>query len=366
MASSLTEGGVPPANAHPADSPTSMTFGNRPFSAQCFLLIFQFLDWKTRGHLLCTAKMFSQVYSDNTSTNEPIDSSSMVSGADAFYRFLCQRLSEEHDIYVPRVLPSSDTWKSLFFELFKIRSLWKSKDMDITHYIKTEGKTVSDRFKINVYARFRPFKKLEEDTSKDDTSSNERNEGIEVTLPLHQRLAMIRMSHNLKSNRQALKMLMKEGGWFQAKWATEKTENNDSIDGSKESASGVLANSNTPGKAPTPAEKMVASVQNLDAENGRAVVICPDIGLREFSFDAVLPPPVSQQTTYDRVARRLVMDVINGFNATAIVYGQTGSGKTYSMFGEDGDVDNIGAKGAKTEGCHFLSGSGDSKVWCMV
>jgi kinesin family protein 5 len=35
------------------------------------------------------------------------------------------------------------------------------------------------------------------------------------------------------------------------------------------------------------------------------------------------------------VARRLVGDFINGYNATAIVYGQTGAGKTYSMFGQD-------------------------------
>ena len=33
-------------------------------------------------------------------------------------------------------------------------------------------------------------------------------------------------------------------------------------------------------------------------------------------------------------SRRLIMDFMNGYNATTVVYGQTGTGKSYSMFGD--------------------------------
>ena len=41
----------------------------------------------------------------------------------------------------------------------------------------------------------------------------------------------------------------------------------------------------------------------------------------------------TQRFVYDSSTKRLVMDFMNGFNATVIVYGQTGSGKSHSMFG---------------------------------
>ena len=69
-------------------------------------------------------------------------------------------------------------------------------------------------------------------------------------------------------------------------------------------------------------------MQSLDPEFNRLVMVTPDVGMREFAFDGVFPTDVKQRTVYDKVARRLVMDCLNGFNTTAIVYGQTGSGKT--------------------------------------
>lgn len=76
------------------------------------------------------------------------------------------------------------------------------------------------------------------------------------------------------------------------------------------------------------ADKVIAGVQSVDPDSGRVVMIAPDVGLREFAFDDVIPPngPAStQRSAYDKVARRLVMDFLNGFNSTAIVYGQTGN-----------------------------------------
>jgi kinesin family member 11 len=47
---------------------------------------------------------------------------------------------------------------------------------------------------------------------------------------------------------------------------------------------------------------------------------------REFMFDYVFGPSSSQDYVYDRVARPVVNDVLNGFNGTIFAYGQTGTG----------------------------------------
>ena len=54
---------------------------------------------------------------------------------------------------------------------------------------------------------------------------------------------------------------------------------------------------------------------------------------KEFTFDAVFPPGVSQEDIYDSTGRDIVDRVLEGFNGTVFAYGQTGAGKTYTMVG---------------------------------
>lgn len=143
---------------------------------------------------------------------------------------------------------------------------------------------------------------------------------VECRLPLHQRLTMIKMRHGL-SSRQALRVLAAEGGWFQTKWHNEvKVE-------------GIT--DKTPNFRKTATEKIVASIQSMDVLTSRVVLIAPDVGLREFTFNGLLTNTSKQIKAYETVARKLVMDLMNGFNATCLMYGQTGSGKSYTMFGPD-------------------------------
>jgi hypothetical protein len=161
---------------------------------------------------------------------------------------------------------------------------------------------------------------------------------------------MIRLSHRLASTKKALAVLASEGGWFQAKWdAISSSANSDkeNVESnsfySNQSAPPVLSSSAATGTTTGTTtgtgmgmgtgSKVTACVQTLDAMNGRVVMVAPDVGLREFFFDGVLPPKCTQRFLYETSTKRLVMDFINGFNTTAIVYGQTGSGKSYSMFG---------------------------------
>lgn len=173
--------------------------------------------------------------------------------------FLCKLISQQYGVYIPKVLNEKEAWKTRLREMYAMRNIWQAKtDLITSHAFLVNGNNPSHqkmghieginmkKFKINVYAKFRPlvsstdssmqtFKALMshhddspqlidnqsiDEGSYDQNKEESVNESIEVTLPLHQRLAMIKMSHNIKSNRQALKILATEGGWFAAKWNT--------------------------------------------------------------------------------------------------------------------------------------------------
>jgi kinesin family protein 5 len=340
-----------------------------------------------------------------TSTNKHIRK--QTNNDDQYWRFLCTLLAREHGVYVPPTVPKNlRTWRHLFRELFPMRKMWApapaplirdnddddDDDDDAFANVEVPMPEQGERNKIQVFARFKPKPEKKATDADDAAQAAEASEStdkdeVEVTLPLHQRLAMIRMSHNLTSNRQALKVLTTEGGWFTARWseiaAKEKKQADaeDNINGGgggedeKENAGASGSDGASPNKAAGDAattkakkahvfdaqtdvdssaagrrsalprdfairagkggDKITASVQSVDPGTGRVVMIAPDVGLREFAFDGVFPARASQQGVYDTVARGLVCDFLNGYNATCVVYGQTGSGKTYSMFGPD-------------------------------
>lgn len=128
------------------------------------------------------------------------------------------------------------------------------------------------------------------------------------------------MNRNLKSNKDALQVLREQGDWF--------GENDDETlvdDNNRNYIRKSLRLKNQP-----PA---LSGVTYIDCKNNSAVVVDRMKGLREFSFDKVLPEQSSQKYVYETTAMPLVSEFLNGFNATCLVYGQTGSGKTYTMFG---------------------------------
>merc|ERR1711892_528906 len=53
-----------------------------------------------------------------------------------------------------------------------------------------------------------------------------------------------------------------------------------------------------------------------------------------FTFDTVFAPDVKQVDVYNRVARPIVNNVLEGYNGTIFAYGQTGTGKTFTMEGD--------------------------------
>jgi len=265
---------------------------------------------------------------------------------DAFYRFLCYRLVEEHLLYIPSmpVLPPPLNWRRLFVELFALRNIWFVSENASTHQF-------SQKFKISVFARFRPklSDEVEIEDIRDSISSVDSEK--EITLPLHQRLSLIRMSHGLKKNGAALRVLASEGQWFGKKWENLNQDPDSSDDGVDESDSSNPSKFDEISKqerqrsdwikrnkssASLNKEKIKANVHSIDCGTGQVILLDELVGIREFSFDGVFNERSSQFQVYYHVCQRLIIDVMNGFNASIIAYGQTSSGKTFTMFGPEG------------------------------
>jgi len=247
---------------------------------------------------------------DGTSRNEALFLSRRffhLLNSENSFRWRLQRLHIEHGIYSPPVLSPKQTWKDLYLEFYPQRNLWNTRNKS------TGDESGSSSNKILACIRLKPV--LDEPKEHQDATAQK------IVLPLHQRLALIRMSQNLKSNREALGVLQMQGGWFTAQWQQEKSP--DAERGGKE----VVPQKD----AGLPS--LAGGVHSIDNENNRVFVVDPTKGLREFSFDRVLPDLASQDTTYDTCARPLVANFINGFNSTCLAYGQTGSGKSHTMFG---------------------------------
>ncbi|CAK4617175.1 hypothetical protein LEN26_014691 [Aphanomyces euteiches] len=60
-----------------------------------------------------------------------------------------------------------------------------------------------------------------------------------------------------------------------------------------------------------------------------------------FTFDSVFGEESTQKQVFDEVARPVVADIMEGYNATIFAYGQTSSGKTFTMEGASIDDDEM-------------------------
>jgi hypothetical protein len=54
-----------------------------------------------------------------------------------------------------------------------------------------------------------------------------------------------------------------------------------------------------------------------------------------FTYDAVFDEDSRQSDVYNALIKRVVDQVMDGFNGTIFAFGQTSSGKTFTMMGPD-------------------------------
>uniref|UniRef100_A0A8D2Q874 Kinesin-like protein n=1 Tax=Varanus komodoensis TaxID=61221 RepID=A0A8D2Q874_VARKO len=83
----------------------------------------------------------------------------------------------------------------------------------------------------------------------------------------------------------------------------------------------------------TRGDKYIAKFQGEDT-----VVIAS----KPYAFDRVFQSHTSQEQVYNDCAKKIVKDVLEGYNGTIFAYGQTSSGKTHTMEGKLHDHDGMG------------------------
>eukprot|EP00978_Attheya_sp_CCMP212_P009324 scaffold22023_cov47-Attheya_sp.AAC.1 len=240
--------------------------------------------------------------------------------SDAAFRWHLNCMHIECGIFSPRQLldsPSSggETWKSIFMNLSKRRNLWLVSPTSKRKTTKTTNRDESEeKFHITVCARFKPL----------NLKTQQYHEPkFRSTLPFHQRLSLIKLSHGIKSNSEALKILRQEGGWFKEKWEEEEKVELGSMMDDDDDDEATRKNNNS----------VSCGISAIDSQAGRVMVVDPTKGIREFEFDHVHTDETEQAKVYTSSVSRLVCDFINGYTATCLVYGMTGSGKTHTMFG---------------------------------
>uniref|UniRef100_A0AC34FAS9 Kinesin-like protein n=1 Tax=Panagrolaimus sp. ES5 TaxID=591445 RepID=A0AC34FAS9_9BILA len=92
-------------------------------------------------------------------------------------------------------------------------------------------------------------------------------------------------------------------------------------------------------------EQGFISAVAIDEYNSTVSVINqlnPEEPPKTYTFDEVFGPASNQITVYNKIARPIVENVLEGFNGTIFAYGQTGTGKTYTMSGEMDESDKRG------------------------
>lgn len=296
------------------------------------LHIITFLPWKQRAQVPALCRSLRTSLESSGGRVEP----------GSYWRFLLQRLSLEHQVYVPdiftavRPAPSiADTWQTLFEELFA--------EVLVEH--KEDAEAAS--FKIDVAARFRPA-----------GPNYEEDDEEKVVLPLHQKVQLVKQQLAC-SSKEALRLVMQkhflgaqkqdgagDGGIMKlCDTAVENKENvpfgpgdNDEAELERQDNFEIDEPEDEQDAKSDHAPNISAvdaccSIVGVRPDTASVLAITKQSGIREFSFDRVFPQDSKQADVYELAARRLVMRFLNGTSGSIICYGQTGSGKTHTMFG---------------------------------
>ena len=229
-------------------------------------------------------------------------------------------------------------FKSIYLDLIQHKMLWFENEYDVKLEHKNDHNVVDNHhhhdkkdanlekgneFNVHVSVRFKPL------TPNKHQSKYNRSRRT-VTLPLHQKLALIKHQNNIVNNADALSILKQEGEWFKDKWSALEKGNIDLND----------INSLQEDESKKDKPTLSCGIQSIDNIDNSVVVVDPTKGLRIFQYDQVFLDDCKQDEVYKSSAQPLVQDFLNGVNACCLVYGVTGSGKTYTMFGPN-DVNRL-------------------------
>lgn len=268
--------------------------------------VLAFCDVATRNHCLFLSKRHLHVLT--------------TEGA---FKWRLGRLHFECGIYTSYNLDGKEgeTWKSTFLKYHQRRNLWVAPNLKELNTGTEDDRTKSN---IQVCVRIKP-----KNCEFEQTHQNK------VTLPLHQRLALIKISNHIETNKEALSVLVKSGEWFGSKWAESNKKR--SVDGK----SGYEMENENSFSINQKSHHLNHGIHTIDPSNATIIAVDVTRGIQEFQFDHVFDASSTQQQLYETSVKKLTGDLINGFNCTVFTFGQTGSGKTHTMFGPPENFDRI-------------------------
>ena len=135
---------------------------------------------------------------------------------DGHWRVLCQRLRDEAMLYVPAdgVCPSTEGWQSHFKRLWPQRHTWGgAAQAEATSAASASAaaspSSSSSAFNVSVAVRFRPAVATAGGAEQLLTALDGEEGEETVTIPLHQKVAMVRAKRGC-SHAQAMKFVMKQ------------------------------------------------------------------------------------------------------------------------------------------------------------
>lgn len=253
-----------------------------------------------------------------------------------FWKLMAFQLRDEAGLYLPSSFTPAkperwQSWRGVFMSLWRTRGLWDSA---------VPGPSTRDELQLFVAARFRP---LSHRFSTFCTDATEH--GKHAMLPLHQQVQLMKLKHNISAQEALRRLSSRTKQCPGDPWANGLVLEHRSHQDQEPHPS---ENSTTP--HPEQAEQEQSEEDDDGAESliSSGCLVTPQpsqncvvtrsagVGFRNYHFNAVFKDSASQPEVFREAAQPLVVDFINGMNASFVCYGQTGSGKTHTMFGSEG------------------------------
>eukprot|EP00929_Paragymnodinium_shiwhaense_P114000 TRINITY_DN82303_c0_g1_i1.p1 TRINITY_DN82303_c0_g1~~TRINITY_DN82303_c0_g1_i1.p1 ORF type:complete len:776 (-),score=211.93 TRINITY_DN82303_c0_g1_i1:245-2572(-) len=291
--------------------------------------VYSFLPWKQRGEVTAVSKGLRRFFRVNDNNSE-------------YWRWLCRCLCKEAKLFLPseagvaysrddlRLLVNSNTggFKQLLSELWSLRS----------QFAEAGGSAAPrkpERVNVTTFCRMRPAP-----PPSMDGAFCEMLLSAPLTLPLGQRVALLRQRHPELTRAQAMRMFLnKECGA-----AGPMDEGDDDLQSIIEvkPTQAQLDPSVARDAAATCGSGFTSSVLSVEpGREGSVLTVSGGIGIRTWDFHSVFDETSTQRGVYESCGLRLTVNLLNGQSGALVVYGQTGSGKTHTMFGSAHSTDGL-------------------------
>jgi len=182
--------------------------------------------------------------------------------------------------------------------------------------------------------RFRPKSCFKE------TAGNKAVSGNKVTIPLHQRVALLREKGYSKIDAQQKALAFERSLHEARKGRDEVGADSSSTTSAQVGAEGDRAAAKSAETSSSSQHQLRASILNYTSNE--VFTLCPGVGAKRYGFDHVFAEDSKTGEVFDHMLP-LINSFLNGEDSCVFCYGQTGSGKTFTMFGKESEtsVENL-------------------------